>query len=34
LIHLNQEKRSVIENQPDTIEENKVHVTHAMTEIL
>ncbi|KRZ98102.1 hypothetical protein T08_16093 [Trichinella sp. T8] len=30
LIHLNQEKRSVIENQPDTIEENKVHVTHAM----
>ncbi|XP_003373047.1 conserved hypothetical protein [Trichinella spiralis] len=30
LIHLNQEKRSVIENQPNTLEENKVHVTHAM----
>ncbi|KAL1235274.1 Uncharacterized protein TSPI_04200 [Trichinella spiralis] len=30
LIHLNQEKRSVIENQTDTIEKNKVHVTHAM----
>ncbi|KAL1240155.1 Microtubule organization protein AKNA [Trichinella spiralis] len=30
LIHLNQEKRSVIENQTDTIENNRVHVTHAM----
>ncbi|KAL1236433.1 Gag polyprotein [Trichinella spiralis] len=30
LIHLNQERRSVIENQPNTLEENKVHVTHAM----
>ncbi|KRZ75294.1 Gypsy retrotransposon integrase-like protein 1 [Trichinella papuae] len=30
LIHLNQDRRSVSENQPNIPEENKVHVTHAM----
>ncbi|KRZ48027.1 hypothetical protein T02_431 [Trichinella nativa] len=30
LIHLNQERSSVSENQPNTPEENKVHVTHTM----
>ncbi|KRX14001.1 hypothetical protein T07_4244 [Trichinella nelsoni] len=30
LIHLKQDRRSVSENQPNTPEDNKVHVTHTM----